>query len=84
MSRWQQIPFPGPRHPRTGCAGCPAVIRIYIGSVFLLYTLLVSGWDGFHILLMALTATVLTGACVLAASGVSMAVCLLVITVPRH
>ena len=54
-------------------------VGIYIGSVYLLYILLVGGRDSFHALLMALTAVVLAGAVSLAAAGVSMAVCLLVI-----
>jgi len=54
-------------------------VGIYIGSVYLLYILLVGGRDSFHAVLMALTAVVLAGAVSLAAAGVSMAVCLLVI-----
>ena len=54
-------------------------VGIYIGSVYLLYVLLVGGRDKFHALLMALTAVVLGGAVALAAAGVSMAVCLLVL-----
>ena len=54
-------------------------VGIYIGSVFLLYLLLVGGRDSFHALLVTLTAAVLAGAVGLAAAGVSMAVCLLVI-----
>ena len=54
-------------------------VAIYIGSVYLLYILLVGGRDTFHALLMVLTAAVLAGAVALAAAGVSMAVCLLVI-----
>ena len=54
-------------------------VAIYIGSVYLLYILLVGGRDTFHALLMLLTAAVLAGAVALAAAGVSMAVCLLVI-----
>ena len=54
-------------------------VGIYIVSVYLLYLLLVGGRDGFHALLMVLTAAVLAGAVWLAAIGVSMAVCLLVI-----
>ena len=71
-------------HSKLGSVGTVLAVAlpvgVYIGSVFLLYTLFVGGWDGFHILLMTLTAAVLTGARALAASGVSMAVCLLVIT----
>ena len=54
-------------------------VGIYIGSVYLLYILLVGGRDSFHAVLMVLTAVVLAGAVSLAAAGVSMAVCLLVI-----
>lgn len=54
-------------------------VGIYIVSVYLLYLLLVGGRDSFHALMMALTAVVLAGAVWLAATGVSMAVCLLVI-----
>ncbi len=54
-------------------------VGIYIGSVYLLYLLLVGEQDSFHALLMVLTALVLAGAVGLAAAGVSMAVCLLVI-----
>ena len=54
-------------------------VGIYIGSVYLLYLLLVGGRDSFHALMMALTAVVLAGAVALAAAGLSMAVCLLVI-----
>jgi len=54
-------------------------VGIYIVSVYLLYLLLVGGRDTFHALMMALTAAVLAGAVGLAAAGVSMAVCLLVI-----
>ena len=54
-------------------------VGIYIGSIYLLYILLVGGRDSFHAVLMVLTAVVLAGAVALAAAGVSMAVCLLVI-----
>ena len=54
-------------------------VGIYIVSVYLLYLLLVGGRDSFHALMMVLTAVVLAGAVWLAAAGVSMAVCLLVI-----
>lgn len=55
-------------------------VGVYIGSIFLLFTLLVSEWDSFHTLLLALTGAVLVGAVALAAAGVSMPVCLLIIT----
>ncbi len=54
-------------------------VGIYIASVYLLYALLVGGWDSFHALLLVLTAAALVAAVVLAAAGLSMAVCLLVI-----
>ena len=54
-------------------------VGIYIVSVYLLYLLLVGGRDSFHALMMVLTAVVLAAAVGLAAAGVSMAVCLLVI-----
>ena len=55
-------------------------VGVYIGSIYLLFTLLVSEWDSFHTLLLALTGVVLGGAVGLAAIGVSMPVCLLIIT----
>lgn len=55
-------------------------VGVYIGSIYLLFTLLVSEWDSFHTLLLALTGVVLLGAVALAAAGVPMPVCLLVIT----
>ena len=55
-------------------------VGVYIGSIYLLFTLLVSDWAGLHTLLLALTGVVLGGAVALAAAGVSMAVCLLIIT----
>jgi low temperature requirement protein LtrA len=54
-------------------------VGIYIGSVYLLYVLLIGGRDTFHALMVTLTAVVLAAAVWLAAAGVSMAVCLLVI-----
>ena len=71
------------QHSKLGSVGTVLSVAIpvgiYIGSVYLLYLLLVGGRDSFHALLMALTAVVLAGAVALAAAGVSMAVCLLVI-----
>lgn len=55
-------------------------VGVYIGSIFLLFTLLVSEWDSFHTLLLVLTGAVLVAAVALAAAGVSMPVCLLIIT----
>jgi Bacterial low temperature requirement A protein (LtrA) len=55
-------------------------VAVYILGVYLIYTLLVGTWDAFHGLLVALTAVVLVAAVLLALGGVSMAVCLLVVT----
>lgn len=55
-------------------------VGIYIGADFMLYALLASDRDRFHVLPMAVTAAVLAGAVALAASGGRMALCLLVIT----
>jgi hypothetical protein len=49
-------------------------------SVYLLYTILVRTVDAFHLLLILLTGAVLAGAVWLAETGVSMADCLLVVT----
>ncbi|MGI9164645.1 MAG: low temperature requirement protein A [Mycobacterium sp.] len=54
-------------------------VGIYIASVYLLYLLLAGGRDTFHALMVALTAVVLAAAVALAAVGISMPVCLLVI-----
>jgi low temperature requirement protein LtrA len=55
-------------------------VAVYILGVYLIYMLLVGTWDAFHGLLVALTAVVLVAAVLLALGGVSMAVCLLVVT----
>jgi low temperature requirement protein LtrA len=55
-------------------------VAVYILGVYLIYMLLVGTWDAFHALLVALTAVVLVAAVLLALGGVSMAVCLLVVT----
>jgi low temperature requirement protein LtrA len=55
-------------------------VAVYILGVYLIYMLLVRAWDAFHALLVALTAVVLIAAVMLALGGVSMAVCLLVVT----
>ncbi|MDT5182587.1 MAG: hypothetical protein QOI29_745, partial [Mycobacterium sp.] len=55
-------------------------VGIYIVSVYLLYGLLMRTVDPFHMLLLALTAVVLVAAVWLAAAGISMANCLLVVT----
>jgi low temperature requirement protein LtrA len=55
-------------------------VAAYIVSVYLLYGLLVRAVDTFHMLLLALTAVVLAAAVWMAATGISMAGCLLVVT----
>lgn len=55
-------------------------VGVYIGSIYLLFTVLVGEWDGLHTVLLVLTGVVLAGAVALAAAGVSMPVCLLIIT----
>ena len=54
-------------------------VACYICLVYLMYMLLVHTWDGFHALLVALTAIVLIAAVALAAVGLSMAVCLVIV-----
>lgn len=70
-------------HSKLGSVGTVLAVAvpvaIYIAVVYLLYLLLVGGRDTLHGLLMALTAVVLAGSIALAAAGVSMAVCLLVV-----
>jgi low temperature requirement protein LtrA len=55
-------------------------VGVYIVSVYALYARLVRTVDAFHVLLIALTAVVLAVAVWLAAEGISMANCLLVVT----
>jgi hypothetical protein len=55
-------------------------VAVYIVSVYILYVLLVRAVDAFHVLLLALTAVVLGLAVWLAAAGISMASCLLLVT----
>ncbi len=55
-------------------------VAAYIGIVYLLGAILVRLWDPFHILLVVLTAMVLGAAVWLAAGGVPMAVCLVILT----
>jgi low temperature requirement protein LtrA len=55
-------------------------VAAYVGLVYVLYSLMVRGWDAFHVLLVVLTAGVLVAAVLLAMAGVPMAVCLLVAT----
>jgi len=55
-------------------------VAVYVGLIYLLYTLMVRTRDVFHVVLIALTAVVLAAAVLLAMAGVPMAVCLLVAT----
>jgi Bacterial low temperature requirement A protein (LtrA) len=55
-------------------------VGIYIASVYALYMLMVRTVDAFHVLLVALTVVMLGAAVWLAEAGVSMANCLLVVT----
>jgi low temperature requirement protein LtrA len=55
-------------------------VGAYIASIYMLYMLMVRTVDAFHVLLVALTAVVLGAAVWLAETGVSMANCLLVVT----
>jgi low temperature requirement protein LtrA len=55
-------------------------VATYIASIYLLYALLLRAVDTFHLLLLAVTAVVLVAAVWLAATGISMANCLLVVT----
>jgi low temperature requirement protein LtrA len=55
-------------------------VGVYIVSVYILYAWLVRTVDPFHLLLLALTAVMLVAAVWLAAAGISMANCLLVVT----
>jgi low temperature requirement protein LtrA len=56
-------------------------VAAYIASVYVLYMVLVRTRDAFHALLVAITAVVLIAAVLLAASGISMAECLLIVMV---
>lgn len=68
---------------RLGSAATVSAVAIpvgaYVVSVFVLYALLVRALDSFHVLLVALTAAVLGAAVALAAGGLSMALCLLIV-----
>jgi low temperature requirement protein LtrA len=55
-------------------------VGVFIGLVYVVYALLVRTMEAFHLLLLALTAVVLVAAVALAMLGVSMAICLLVVT----
>ena len=71
-------------HSKLGSAETVLTVAIpvaaYIASVYLLYMLLVGTYDVFHALLVVLTAAVLIAAVVLAAQGVPMTSCLLIVT----
>jgi low temperature requirement protein LtrA len=54
-------------------------VGVYLAGIYWLYTKLFSEIDPFHVLLMVITALVLISGPLLAAAGVSMAVCLLVV-----
>ncbi|CAN5690256.1 low temperature requirement protein A [soil metagenome] len=54
-------------------------VAVYIFGVFLLYLILTDSLDPFHLLLITGTAVVLAAAVALAAAGVTMAVCLVVV-----
>ncbi|WP_240434444.1 low temperature requirement protein A [Streptomyces sp. YIM 130001] len=54
-------------------------VGLYLLTVFLLHTLLLSATDRFHLLLLTATLVVLAAAVLLAAAGAPVAVCLLVI-----
>ena len=55
-------------------------VATYVASIYLLYMLLMRTVDAFHLLLFALTGVVLAAAVEMAAAGISMANCLLVVT----
>lgn len=55
-------------------------VATYIAAVYLAYMVLVHGRDAFHTLLIALTAVVLVASVALAAAGLRMSVCLLILT----
>jgi low temperature requirement protein LtrA len=71
-------------HSKLGSVETVASVAVpvgtYIASVYLLYGLLLRTVDAFHMLLLALTAVVLVAAVWLSAAGISMANCLLVVT----
>jgi hypothetical protein len=55
-------------------------VGVYILTVYVLYSLLARAVARLHIMVVVLTAAVLGGAVLLAANGISMANCLLVVT----
>jgi hypothetical protein len=71
-------------HSKLGSAGTVMSVAIpvgaYIVSIYLLNMLLVRAADAFHGLLIAGTAVVLIAAVALALNGISMALCLLIVT----
>jgi low temperature requirement protein LtrA len=54
-------------------------VGVYLGAVYLLYAVLMRTLDPFHLLLLAITATVLVSAVEMAHAGFAMANCLLVV-----
>ncbi len=54
-------------------------VGIYLFSIFLLYVYMVRSYDAFHIVLISLAVAVLVAAVLLAAAGIGMATCLLVV-----
>lgn len=55
-------------------------VGVYIVMVYVLYSVITRTVERFHVLLIVLTVAVLVLAVVLAANGISMASCLLVVT----
>ena len=70
-------------HSKLGSAATVLSVAIpvaaYIATVYVLYMLLVHTWDAFHVLLVVLTAAVVVASVALAAAGLSMSVCLLIV-----
>ena len=71
-------------HSALGSVGTVVSVAVpvggYIASAYLLYAVLTHTVDSFHAVLLILTAAVLIAAVVLAAAGIDMALCLLVVT----
>lgn len=71
-------------HSQLGSVATVVAVAIpvgtYILSMFVVYSLLVGDFDVLHVVLMVLATAVLAGAVALAAAGISMALCLLVVT----
>ena len=55
-------------------------VSLFLGLIYALYYYLVKRFDPFHVWLLGLTAAVLAAAVVAALSGISMAVCLCILT----